>query len=143
LFGHGLGATAFSDFPKRTDATSTEYIVDIPVFHDSSLFIRLKFGYIGLAIWILFWVRIFAGLYSVSGSLAKVGEVSSRWLLFGSLLTVVAIYCFSHGFPLMRNPGYTTIIIGYLLGSRRWIRYREMSMQKVLDETTAPTTSRA
>jgi len=116
VFGKGLGATAFSDFPKRTDASSTDYIVDIPIFHDSSLFIKLKLGYFGLLIWYVFWLRVLHYLYLMSNKLEAQKFIKSSVLFFFSLFSVVFIFNFSHGYPLMKNPEYISVVIGYLLG---------------------------
>ena len=114
IFGSGLGSTVISDFPKRTDSTSTEYIYEIPTFHDSTLFIIVKFGLLGLFLWLIWWLIL--SLYAIKG-IQRIKEVSKKKKLLLTLIlyTIILISTFTYGYPLMRGAGFETILLGYLL----------------------------
>lgn len=114
IFGSGLGSTVISDFPKRTDSTSTEYIYEIPTFHDSTLFVTVKFGAIGLTLWFLWWLLISFFVIRGIKSLAEITK-KKKYLLILILYTIILISTFTYGYPLMRGAGIETILIGYLL----------------------------
>lgn len=114
LFGSGLGSTVISDFPKRTDATSTEYIYEIPTFHDSTLFVKVKFGVLGILLWLAWWLIL---SYFVIQGIQKIQEINQKkkLLLIFILYTIILISIFTYGYPLMRGAGIETVLLGFLL----------------------------
>lgn len=113
LLGLGFGSSVQSQINKRQDSAGIERTFLIPTFHDSSLFIRLKLGMMGLIIWIAWWLVI---AWMVVIALRKVCDSRSRWLLHCAALGITCVISsFLYGYPLMKGVGPETLMLGYLV----------------------------